>query len=117
VSKAAEQQLKAVPDTEAGRLARWFLPAILKVHLAQARIERKLAAQRVIEALRMHAAAHDGELPEKLDQVKVVPIPNDPGTGEPFEYKRDGKSATLISRIPDENLRATGLRYHLTIRK
>jgi hypothetical protein len=117
LSKAAEQKLKAVPDTEAGRMARWFLPAILKVHLAQARLERKLAAQRVIEALRMHAAATDGQLPDKLDEVKVVPIPNDPGTGEPFEYKREGKTATLTSRIPGETLNVAGLRYHLTIRK
>ncbi len=117
LSLAAAEQLKAVPDTEAGRLVRWFLPAILKVRLSQARIERKLAAQRVIEALRMHAAANDGQLPDKLDQVKIVPIPNDPGTGEPFEYQRDGKTATLSSRIPGEALNVVGLRYQITIRK
>jgi hypothetical protein len=117
LSQVAAEHLKAVPDTEAGRLVRWFLPAVFKVRSAQARIERKLAVQRVIEALRMHAAANDGQLPDKLDQVKIVPIPSDPGTGEPFVYERDGKTATIISRIPGEALNATGLRYHLTIRK
>ena len=50
-----------------------------KVRLAEVRIERKLAALRAIEALRMHAAAHGGELPDKLDQVTVVPVPERPG--------------------------------------
>jgi hypothetical protein len=113
----ADRRLKAVPDTEAGRLARVFLPAVLKVQSAQARIERKLAALRVIEALRMHAAAHGGELPETLAAVTVVPVPNDPGTGRPFEYKREGRTATLISCVPGQSLRMSGLRYRLTLRK
>ncbi len=80
---------------------------------------RKLAALRVEipRCLRRHAAANDGQLPDKLDQVKVVPVPNDPGTDKPFQYERDGKTATLIGRIPGEALNTTGLRYHLTIRK
>lgn len=115
--READARLKSVPDTEGGRLASMFLPAIPKVLLAQARIERKLAALRAIEALRLHAAAHGGQLPDKLDKVTIVPVPNDPGTGRSFEYQRDGQSATLISRIPGEEQDKTGLRYRLTIRK
>jgi hypothetical protein len=81
------------------------------------RLERKLAALRAIEALRMHAAVHGGQLPNKLHEVTIVPVPNDPGTGQPFEYQREGQSATLISRIPGEKLETTGLRYRITIRK
>jgi hypothetical protein len=65
----------------------------------------------------MHAAANGGQLPDKLAQVKVVPVPNDPGTGQPFEYDRDGQTATLRSRIPGEPLATTGLRYRVTVRK
>jgi len=65
----------------------------------------------------MHAAAHDGQLPDKLTQVPLVPVPNDPGTGQPFEYQRDGRTATLVSRIAGEPLEKTGLRYRVTIRK
>jgi hypothetical protein len=115
--REAEARLKSAPDTEAGRLAQMILPAIPKVLLAQVRLERKLAALRVLEALRMHAAAHGGQLPDKLDEVKIVPVPNDPGTGQPFEYQRDGQTATLISRIAGEPLDKTGLRYRLTVRK
>ncbi|HTU16558.1 MAG TPA: hypothetical protein VMG10_00730 [Gemmataceae bacterium] len=113
----AEARLKSAPDTEAARLAQLLFPAIPKVRLAQVRLDRKLDTLRVIEALRMHAAANGRQLPDKLDDVKIVPVPNDPGTGRPFEYHRDGQTATLISRIPGEKLESTGLRYRITLRK
>ncbi len=117
LAQEAAARLKSAPDTEAGQLATMLLPAIFKVQLAQMRLERKLAALRAIEALRMHAAAHGGQLPEKLDEVTVVPVPNDPGTDRPFEYQRDGQTATITSRIPGETSESTGLRYRVTIRK
>jgi hypothetical protein len=117
LAQEATARLNSAPDTEAGEIAKMLLPAIFKVQLAQNRLERKLAALRAIEALRMHAAAHGGELPEKLDNVTIVPVPNDPGTDRPFEYQRDGQTATISSRIAGENLAATGLRYRVTIRK
>lgn len=117
VSLEAEKRLKAAPLGTGTTLARYLLPAIPKVQLAQARIERKLAALRAIEALRMHAAAHGGELPDKLDDVKIVPVPDDPGTGQPFGYHHEGATAILTSRLPDQPLATTGLRYRVTIRK
>ena len=82
----------------------------------QTALERALAALRVIEALRMHAAVHDGKLPDKLDDVTEVPIPNDPGTDRPFEYNRDGDTATLVSLVPGDPVPNNGLRYRVTIR-
>jgi hypothetical protein len=117
IVQEAQVRLKAGPDTEAAEVVRMLLPAIPKVQLAQMRLERNLDVLRAIEALRMHAAAHGGQLPEKLDEVKVVPIPDDPGTGRPFEYQRDGQTATIISRISGETLKTAGLRYRVTIRK
>lgn len=117
LTRKAEERLKSAPNTDAGQFSRLFMSAVLKVQLGQNRLERKLATLRAIEALRMHAAAHGGQLPDKLDDVTIVPIPNDPGTGRPFEYQRDGQTATLTSRIPGEKLETTGLRYRLTIRK
>ena len=76
----ADARLKAAPDTEGQRFAYALLPAIAKVKGAETRLDRKIAALRVIEALRLHAAAHDGALPDKLSDVTVVPIPDDPGT-------------------------------------
>ncbi len=113
----AEKRLKSLPDTEACRIAKDFLPSVLKVRHSQMRLERKLAALMAIEALRMHAAAKGGQLPDKLDQVKVVPVPLDPGSGKPFEYVRDGSSFTLSSQLPGESLAIAGLRYQVTLRK
>jgi len=113
----ADKRLDAAPDTEAKRFAKTLMPAIVKILAAPNRVQRKIAALRVIEALRMHAAAHDGRLPDKLSEVTVVPLPDDPGTGRPFEYHRDGRTATLTGRIPGQPLAITGLRYRLTMRK
>jgi hypothetical protein len=116
VSAEAEARLKAAPATEARRLPDALLPAIDKVMISQTRLERKIAALRVIEALRMHAAAHGGQLPEKLSDITLVPVPVDPGTGKAFEYQRDGEIATLIGRIPNEKPEATSLRYRLVMK-
>jgi hypothetical protein len=117
VSEEAEKRLKSVAKTEAGRLVRAFLPAIPKVQLAQVRLERKLEALRAIEALRMHAAANGGRLPTSFAEVKIAPVPDDPGTGRPFEYQCDGTNATLTSRLAGQPLNTSGLRYRITIRK
>ncbi|HEV3259387.1 MAG TPA: hypothetical protein VG013_21150 [Gemmataceae bacterium] len=113
----ADKRRCAAPDTEAKRLASAFLAAVSKVMTAENRVQRKIAALRVIEALRMYAADHDGGLPDKLSDVTVVPVPDDPGTGKPFKYRRDGQSATLTGRIPGMPLDITGLRYRLTMRE
>lgn len=114
--ETANQRLREAPMTEGHAASRLLLPALNNVMWAQTRDERYLAALRIIEALRMHAAAHDGKLPDKLDDVTEVPVPNDPGTNKPFEYKREGDAATLVSRIPDDP-RPGGLRFRLTVRK
>jgi hypothetical protein len=51
--------------------------------------------ERVIEALRMHAASHGG-LPDPLAEVTIVPIPLDPMTGRPFRYRCEGETAILV---------------------
>jgi hypothetical protein len=113
---ASDKRLAAAPDTPAVRLARMFLPAAKKADLALALMERKIAAQRVVEALRMHAAAHDGKLPDTLEQITAVPVPTDPLTGKAFEYHRDGAEATLMSRLPDESTAISGLRLRIKVK-
>jgi hypothetical protein len=107
--------LKSGPDTEAGRLAEALIAAIPKVMAAGNRIDRKLAALRVIEALRIHAAAHGGRLPDKLTDVTEVPVPNDPGTGKPFDYRKEGDGATLVGLIPGTPRETSALRFRLTV--
>ena len=116
VQVAAQKRLTAAPDTEAVRLSRLLLPRLDKVSAAHNRLNRRIAALRVIEALRMHAAANDGRLPDKLGDVTVVPVPDDPGTGKPFSYLKDGAKATLTGTIPGEPGASNGLRYRLRVR-
>ena len=53
----------------------------------------KIAALRCVEAVRLYAAAHDGQLPASLEDVKDVPLPLDPVHGKPFEYRVVGDRA------------------------
>ena len=73
-----------------------LLPAVSAVNVASIRSARDLAAIQVLEAIRMHQAASDGKLPRTLDEIKVVPVPKNPATGEPFPYSVKGEGATLI---------------------
>ncbi len=116
VFEEADKRLRAASDTEGTRIPHWLLPALKKVWLAQERTDRRIAALRAIEAVRMHAAAHNGQLPEHLSDVKVVPVPNDPGTGKPFGYQREGATAVLTSIVPDQPAAGTALRYRLRLR-
>jgi hypothetical protein len=115
---AAENRLRG----EAGRkelipLASLLLPAISRAALAPVRLERHFAELRVIEAVRMYAAAHNGQLPEHLDAITEVPIPLNPVTGKPFDYKVSGGKAVLeVPPPPGDNAR-NGARYELTIEK
>jgi hypothetical protein len=101
-SAGAEDRLKAAKGTPLGVFAE-LRPNITAVLRAEARLDRTVAALRVIEALRMHAAER-GELAGSLDQVTCVPVPPDPVTGRPFEYRREGESATIVGPESDAKL-------------
>ncbi|MDE2506087.1 MAG: hypothetical protein KGM43_02640 [Planctomycetota bacterium] len=77
------------------------------------RADRRIAALRVVEALRAHAAA-TGKLPATLDEVKVVPLPDDPATAKPFVYKLENGAATLLGTSRHES--DPGLGYIITLR-
>jgi hypothetical protein len=82
-------------------IAQVLLPASGAAREAQIRLERDLAALRAIEALRIYAAGHGGQLPARLDQVTEVPVPANPVTGKPFVYRLDDKTAMLELPISD----------------
>jgi hypothetical protein len=113
----AEKCTKFAGDSEAARLVRAIMPAIGKVVLAQLRLEQKLAALRAVEALRLYAAAHDGQLPDQLTDVQAVPVPDDPLTGKPFAYHKDGQTATISTPVPQDLVAINGVRYRVTMRK
>ncbi len=62
---------------------------------------RRIAILRTVEAVRLHAAGHGGALPRTLEEIGEVPVPDDPVTGEPFTYQREGETV-VIATEPDE---------------
>jgi tetratricopeptide (TPR) repeat protein len=72
-----------------------LLPAVKSSRGALARSERSTAVLRLIEALRIYGAAHEGQLPDTLNDLTEVPVPIDPFTGKPFEYRREGDRAII----------------------
>jgi hypothetical protein len=50
---------------------------------------------RSIEALRLYASAHNGDLPENIEDIKEVPVPWDPWTNKPISYRLEGDSAVI----------------------
>jgi hypothetical protein len=115
--QAAAKRLRDAPVTEGHVPSRILLSALDVVVSRQSVLDRNVAALRVIEALRLHAAAHNGTLPDQLGDVTAVPVPNDPGTGKPFEYHLEDEWATIVSRLPGDPFSKNGLRYRVTIRK
>jgi len=113
--KQAEQRLKSVASGPLAILAE-IQPNIMNNLDAQMRLDRKIAALRVVEAIRIYAASHDGKLPGALNEATEVPVPRDPATGMPLAYRRDGAAAVLT--LPDAGMtdRPTPS-YRINIRK
>ncbi len=88
--------------------------AIQSTLYAEARLERRIAMLRTIEAIRLHAAANDGKLPESLDAIKEVPIPLDPATNAPFPFSREGDVAVL--KTPQAGSTMPWTTYRIRIR-
>lgn len=116
--QAQELGRQIKPPKKDEDLFEFLVPALLKVHQAKGRLEQRIALLRHIEALRLYAADHDGKLPEKLSDCPV-PLPDDPFTGKPFRYRKDGASAHLLNTPPKgmEKVAALNLHYEITIQK
>ena len=112
-AKHDEKLLAASRKREFVPLGSLLLPAISSVHRSAARSQRRQEVLRIVEALRLYAARHDGRLPEKLSDVTEVPIPINPLTGKAFGYQLDGKTAVLDAVGPPDA--AFVERYRITI--
>jgi hypothetical protein len=105
--KEARRRMEAFPFIE-------LLPAMQKALVTVPRLERRIAALRCVEAIRIYMAAHDGKLPATLDDIKSVPIPQDPATNKPFAYEVTGAKAILSApRPPWAEPESERLRYEL----
>jgi hypothetical protein len=118
--KKADEDVRAiVREHPAAAVFVAFVPALQRVHEATLRLDRRVAALRCIEALRLYAAAHGGKLPAKLSDITEVPVPDDPVTGKGFLYEVNGDRVTLRDPPLADGQPAlfTPLRYELTFRR
>jgi hypothetical protein len=113
--RRAEDHLRTARATmsEGIPFASLFLPAVWKVFFTNARLDRRIAALRCVEAVRLYAASHEGNLPGRLSEITDVPIPEDPITGKEFGYHVAGGRATLSA--PGVGYPDSVLHYELTL--
>ncbi len=97
------------------------LPAELKASYDQLlvigkRLDRDLAGLQSVEAIRLHAAFHQGQLPQTLAEITEVSVPKDPLSGQAFRYSRTGATAVLESPAPPGGDKKQELRYEITVK-
>lgn len=93
------------------------VPATRSASMATARLQRRIAALQVLEGLRLFADSHQGNLPNRLEDLTETPSPLDPITGKPFEYRLDGDRAVLSSPSPAGFERSPKTAIHYEFRK
>lgn len=115
-----EQQAKRLKEASArgqgNVLFALLQPATVKVLEAHTRVQRHVASLRVVEAIRLYAAAHEGKLPASLADVTEAPLPVNPDTGKGFGdyYKLSGDKAVLdVAPSPGHPV-ILGRRFELT---
>ena len=113
--KQVDGRLRSLHNRPEAVLANLMLPAVSSSSRAVLRIEQRIAMLRVVEALRLYAASHEGRLPATLGEIKEVPVPLDPATGGPFAYRIEGETAVLSST--EKKIVIPDVQYEITIAK
>jgi hypothetical protein len=118
----SEERFKESLLADSGPLAEFefvrFMPSVAPLLRAVARRDRGIALLRVVKALRMYAATHEGKLPSALEAIEAVPIPIDVLSGQPFVYRlnADG-TADLQTPAVHPNNRVDGKHFVIQVRK
>lgn len=111
-AKAFDRWSKNLKEDERSNPLLQTLPVMTGVVEKFARADRQLAALTAVEAVRAYAAAHDGKLPEQLNEVIETPVPENPMTGKPFAYAVSNGVATISDSASGDHFE-----YMLRIRK
>jgi hypothetical protein len=106
------KEMAASPDYRMNPML-LMIPALSQVSLATAKLDRSVALLRIVEALRMYAAGHEGQWPKELEDCDV-PIPEDPVMGKAFIYEIEDGKAVIESMGPNMQ---SSVRYELMLRK
>ncbi|MCF7972236.1 MAG: hypothetical protein K9N55_00310 [Phycisphaerae bacterium] len=93
-----------------------LVPAHERCRFLAKRFDRDVRALQCLEAIRLHAAAHNGDLPETLSQITPWTVPEDPVTGQPFVYALSGGTAILEGPAPQDDPKSR-LQYQISIKR
>jgi hypothetical protein len=94
------------------------LPAIGRTKMAVTRLERRLAQLRAIEAIRLYTANHRGKLPASWTDLSGIPVPVDPVSNKPFEYKVEGATFSVTpAAVRGWELSGHSIHYDVTLEK
>lgn len=93
-------------------LSQLLLPATPQVQQASAREMRWTAMLQTIEAIRDYAAIH-GSLPESLDQVDHLPIPNNPFDNKSFTYLWQAETPSEATLVGDSEIVPIHFQFNL----
>jgi hypothetical protein len=106
------------PATTPTLFADVLLGGVYNVRRQQVRLVQRIVLLRIVEALRLDAAEHDGSLPAKLSDVSV-PLLDDPVSGKPFHYEVSGATAHIRGSAPAgrANDAAFKVHYEVALRK
>ncbi len=80
--------------------------------MTEVRNRQARALLMLLEALRWYGAEHQGKLPATLADLSPIPVPIDPSTGQPFEYRLEGDRAIVTS---SESLGTPSFRYEIRL--
>lgn len=84
-----------------------------RVRQLMCRLDATVAALQCIEALRDHAATHNGSLPARLEEIQGVEVPA--GDQIAFVYRLDGSKAVLEVAPPKGGRPRDAVRYEITV--
>jgi hypothetical protein len=70
-------------------------PGTRQAYVTLAKVDRRIALLRTVEAIRAYAAANEGRAPGRLQDITDTPAPLDPLTGWPFTYQVQGEDITI----------------------
>lgn len=83
------QWVRSAKPSVASLIGRHLMPAARNIKEAELRTHLRFNRLMTLEALRMHAAEHDGQLPDTLNDLSPVPAMRDPYTGRHFDYRTE----------------------------
>jgi hypothetical protein len=110
-----ERRVAQARGTKNGGLAALLMPALGRVRFQAVSLDRRVAALRCVEAIRVYAAEHEGRLPGRLADLRTVPPAQNPATGEDFLYEVSGGTAALSAPLERYDRPDKAIRYEITI--